>query len=186
MKKTVLALKQGIALSLPWLPVLLGSALLFHSALAGATSCNQVSIETVNPLDFGKLRMQKNLAGWAVVDGMGGLIVSPGLAISNKQPPMPGRIRISAPANSILQLTLQTPFAPTTSSVQLLSTELFAGIQPLTRNGNSWEFKTAESPDHYVEQILSIGGEIQIPPSRQPQALAIQLQVACLAIQPAI
>lgn len=186
MKKRPLTVKQGIALGLPCLSVLLICTLLFHSAPAGATSCNQVSIETVNPLDFGKLRMQKNLAGWAVLDGMGGLIVSPGVAISNKQPPMPGRIRINAPANSILQLTLHTQFAPATTSVQLLSTELFAGIQPLVRNGNSWEFKTAESAEHYVEQILSIGGEIQIPPSRQPQTLAIQLQVACLAIQPAI
>lgn len=153
------------------------------------TKTLRVQIEEKVPLDFGLIRFQRRSAGWVVIDPGGGISTSDDIAFSRKSLPGPGQVRISAPPDSVLLLSLEfegdSPdnSYSTSEGAVLRSPTMGRGMQLLPRNGRYWELQTPSADSDEVEVILSIGGELQFTKFSSGRQLKTKLRLECVSIE---
>lgn len=68
-------------------------------------ACNDVVIEEITPLDFGKLRIMPHISsGLVTLWPTGDFNLSEGLSLSKNSKPLPGKVKITAPYGAKLEL----------------------------------------------------------------------------------
>ena len=161
------------------------------AAWSQSLDCKQVNIETLNPLNFGMLRIKRGHSGWMVLDVSGGTTLSPGLAVARSWQPSPGQVRLTAPSASTVLLSLvvdggwnskagRTDATP----LKLVSVVMAKGIQPLKKMGEYWELQLGPHDSGVNNAVLSVGGELLLGKTEQVWDLTTALRVSCISIRP--
>lgn len=147
--------------------------------------CANVRIEQRSPLDFGILRVQPGVNGWAVLMAGGGLVTSPGIARSSGRPALPGVISVRAPPNTELTLALTNPKTELgKDKFKFPNISLSVHGARLTKNGDFWVLRTRPSDSLSVELMLEMGAEISVVPVSTQLNIITKIGLECVAVRP--
>ncbi len=165
------------------------ASLLFLFALvwtpAAWAACTNVRIEQRSPLDFGVLRTQPGVKGWAVLAAGGGLVTSPGIARSSGRPAKPGIISVRAPPSTELTLVLTDPKTELgADKFKFQNISLSVNGAQLSKNGDFWLLRTQKSNSPSVELTLEMGAEISVVAVTTPINTAVKIAIECVAVRP--
>lgn len=144
--------------------------------------CSGVKIKALQPLDFGFVRMPKNAAGWVLVLPNGGYAFSPGIAFSNRLP-RPGLVRLTAPPQSTVLLSLSPGNPRAAGPLRLLSVKPEQQQTPLVSRGDLWEVHTPPSDEGSVTVMLAIGGELQVISTDKFWDVSFGLNMECVGVE---
>lgn len=160
-------------------------------AWSEALDCKQVNIESLNPLNFGMLRIKRGKTGWMVLDVSGGTTLSPGLAVARSWQPSPGQVRLTGPSASTVLLSLVVDGGwdskvgrPGATPVELVSLVMAKGIQPLKKMGDYWELQLGPNDSDVTHAVLSVGAELLLGKTEQIWNLTNSLSINCISIRP--
>jgi hypothetical protein len=147
--------------------------------------CANVRIEQRSPLDFGVLRIEPGVNGWAVLMAGGGLVTSPGIARSSGRPARPGVISVRAPPNTELTLTLAIPKTELSKDkFKFQNISLSVHGARLTKNGDFWVLRTHPSSSLSVELMLEMGAEISVVPVSTQLNTITKIGIECVSVRP--
>jgi len=148
-----------------------------------------VSIKTEGNLDFGLVRAHRGTSGWVVVEPNGGINASATVALSSKSPPAPGLVRVKAPPETIVLLSLtfengdENSGYSTSEGIAMCSLKVGRGVQALPRNGRYWELQMPQSEAPLVEVSLAVGGELHFTKFDGRHTLLTKLNIECISAE---
>jgi outer membrane receptor protein involved in Fe transport len=148
-----------------------------------------VSIKTEGNLDFGLVRAHRGTSGWVVVDPNGGINASATVALSSKCPPVPGLVRVKAPPETLVLLSLtfengdENSGYSTSEGIAMRSLKVGRGVQALPRNGRYWELQMPQSAAQLVEVTLAVGGELHFTKFDGRHTLLTKLNIECISAE---